>query len=254
MSPLERYARLARERPPQTVKPMPRAPSLRDALEQPGVVAELKPASPTEGPIRELGAEADAVARSLVKSGAAGISALTEPTDFRGGPHLLTAAVRSGAPAMMKDFVVTERQLDLARQGGASAVLLILPLLNAKHSEWETPEAALAAAWDRELEVVLEVYDEPEVVNAVALGADVIGINNRDLRDPRLPVDARRSLALLRKYADWEVPLIALSGVSEPRDLREILEAGGRGALVGTSLMRAKDPGAKLKELLEVVE
>lgn len=251
-SPLAKFARLARAREPQPPVPMPRSPSLRDRVDAGrAIVAELKPASPTEGTIRKLGAEADAVARGLVKAGAAGISALTEPTAFQGGPRLIVAGVRSGAPTLMKDFVVTHRQLDLAREGGASAVLLILPLLNAEHSEWKNPEEALDAAWERDLEVLLEVYDDAEVLNAVALGADMVGINNRDLRDPRLPVDTGRSLALLRKYSDWDVPFLALSGAKTAADVRAAAEAGARGLLVGTTLMRADDPARALKELLE---
>ena len=254
MEPLAAFARAARARRIDLPEPAPHAPSLRARLDAaPGVLAELKPASPTEGRIRDLAAPgaADDVARALAKAGAAGISALTEPTDFHGGPHLLAAAARSGAPALLKDFVVTHRQLDLAREGGASAVLLILPLLNAEHSEWKNPEEALDAAWERDLEVLLEVYDDAEVLNAVALGADMVGINNRDLRDPRLPVDTGRSLALLRKYSDWDVPFLALSGAKTAADVRAAAEAGARGLLVGTTLMRADDPARALKELLE---
>lgn len=249
-TPLQRFARLARARPLQRATPLPRAPTLSVMLEKRGIIAELKPASPTEGAIRDL-ADADTIARRLAAAGAVGLSALTEPTEFAGGPHLLSAAVKSGAPTLMKDFVVTARQLDLAKEGGASAVLLILPLLNDRDSEWGNPEEALDAAWSRDLEVLLEVYDEPELVNAVALGADLVGINSRDLRDARLPVDAERTLALLRKYGDWDVPLVALSGVQDEDDVRLAMEAGARGVLVGTSLMRASDPASKLRELLE---
>lgn len=254
-SPLARYAERARARPLQRpTRHNVRAPSLAERLRTaPGIVAELKPASPTEGAIRDL-ADARDLARALANAGAAGISALTEPTDFRGGPELLAAAVESGAPALMKDFVVTNAQLDLARDAGASAVLLILPLLDAKHSEWATPEEALDAAWDRELEVLLEVYDEAGLMNAVALGADLVGINNRDLRDPALPVDAGASLALLSKYRDWDVPLMALSGVREPHEAHALVEAGASGILIGTAIMRAPNPVTKLKKLVEAIK
>ncbi len=250
MRVLASLAAAARERPAATPHaPAQRAPSLVAALERPGIIAELKPASPTQGAMRNL-AEPEELARQLLAAGACGISALTEPTRFMGSPALLEAAVRAGGPVLMKDFVVTDRQLDLAQGAGASAVLLILPLLDATHSEWKDPAAAIRAAHERGLEVLLEVYDKSGLETALGLDADLIGINNRDLRDDALPVDREQTARVLQASTSTR-PVIALSGVETPEDVRLHLQAGARGVLVGTSLMRADDPCQRLRELLE---
>lgn len=251
MSPLARFARMARAR--DIILPEPaarRAPSLAKAFARPGILAELKPASPTEGRIRDL-SDAAPLARALVQAGAAGLSALTEPEEFLGGPHLLAAAVASGGPVLMKDFVVTERQLDLAQRAGASGVLLILDLLDAKSSDWQGPQEAVAAAHARGLEVLLEVYDEEGFEQALGLDADLLGVNNRDLRLAGLPVDNQRTARILRSTPGCPVPVLALSGAKDAADVRAQVASGARGVLVGTALMKADDPVKKLMELRE---
>jgi len=233
--------------PPPTAPRPP--PSLAKALARPGILAELKPGSPTEGAMRDVDA---ALATSLVRAGVAGLSALTEPTRFGGSPELLALAVATGAPVLMKDFVVTERQLDLAEAAGASAVLLILPLLSSEHSEWASPEAALDAARARGLETLLEVYDDEEYLLASLLEPDMVGVNNRDLREDDLPVDPERAIGVLSRCGPIEgVPVLALSGARDAADVRAQVKAGAAGVLVGTTLMKAADPAAKLRELLE---
>lgn len=250
MRPLAEFALSARKRTVASVKTGAKAPSLVKALSRPGIVAELKPASPTQGAMRTLD-DPEKLARALLAAGAAGISALTVPEKFHGSPELLASAVRAGGPVMMKDFVVTQRQLDLAQDAGASAVLLILPLLNAEHSEWSTPEEAIEAAHARKLEVVLEVYDDEEYLLAGLLDADVVGINNRDLRDDALPVDPDRAVGVLGRMGTLDVPVLSLSGAQSADDVQRAIAAGARGVLVGSVLMQADDPAAKLKELQE---
>src|SRR5438552_10314330 len=200
--------------------PHPQAPSLVKAFASPGILAEIKPASPSEGAMRRV-PDATALARALLDAGAAGVSALTEPTLFNGSERLLVDAVRAGGPVLMKDFVVTARQLDLAQGAGASAVLLILPLLSREHSEWGTPEEAIAAAHARGLEVLLEVYDDEEYLLAGLLDADLVGVNNRDLRDDSLPVDPERTVGILGRCGRLDVPVLALSGAKSAADVRE---------------------------------
>ena len=251
-SPLAAFAERARKRPLEMPEePLPRAPSLRAALARPGIVAELKPASPTAGDLRAMAAPR-VLARRLVEAGAAGISALTVPEGFRGSPALLAAAVHAGGPVLMKDFVVTRRQLDLARDAGASAVLLILDLLGPEHGEFASPQEALAEVHARGLEALLEVYDDAGYREAADLGADLVGINNRDLRDPALPVDARRATGVLARCGPIPgTPVLALSGAATAQHVREQVEAGASGVLVGSALMASADPAMKLRELLE---
>ena len=251
-SPLAAFAQRARRRPLELPEePLPRAPSLRAALAQPGIVAELKPASPTAGDLRAMAAPR-VLARRLVEAGAAGISALTVPEQFRGSPALLAAAVAAGGPVLMKDFVVTRRQLDLAGDGGASAALLILDLLTPEHSEFASPEEALAEARARGLEALVEVYDDAGYREAARLGADLVGINNRDLRDPALPVDPRRAIGVIDRCGPLAgTPVLALSGAATAAHVREQVRAGASGVLVGSALMVSVDPALKLRELME---
>lgn len=252
MRPLAEFAASARARPAAEVAPRARGPSLVAALARPGLVAELKPGSPTQGALRALD-DPERLAKELLAAGAAGISALTVPEKFGGSPALLAAAARAGGPVLMKDFVVTSRQLELADRAGASAVLLILPLLQAEHSEWASPEEAIAAAHARGLEVLLEVYDDEEYLLASLLEADMVGINNRDLRDEALPVDPDRAIGILGRMGSLDVPVLSLSGAQSAHDIRAAVAAGARGVLVGTALMRADDPAAKVRELLEAL-
>lgn len=240
----------ARTKIPPLDAPAPRAPSLAKALARPGIVAEIKPASPTAGPMRDA-RDATSLARTLLGAGAAGISALTEPTRFGGSPELLRDAVRAGGPVLMKDFVVTNAQLDLAKDAGASAILLILPLLTREQSDWDSPEDAIAAAHQRGLETLLEVYDDEEYLIASLLDTDLVGINNRDLREPDLPVDPERAIGVLTRMGPLDVPVLALSGAKTAADIRANIAAGARGILVGSALMQAADPAAKMKELLD---
>jgi indole-3-glycerol phosphate synthase len=250
MSVLFELAALARQRavalPPQVTP----APSLVQALKTRGILAELKPSSPTQGAMRSLEGPEE-LARAFLSAGAVGISALTEPTRFGGSPGLLAAAVRAGGPVLMKDFVVKDEQLALAQTSGASAVLLILPLLSREHSEWASPEDAIAAAHARHLEVLLEVYDDEEYLIASLVEPDMVGINNRDLRDPALPLDPERAIGVLNRMGTLDVPVLALSGARSASDVRAMVRAGARGVLVGSALMQALDPVAKVRELRE---
>ena len=250
MRPLAEFAASARARSIDFIPTPLKAPSLAKALAKPGIIAELKPGSPTQGDMRAI-ANPQQLAEDLLAAGAAGISALTVPEKFGGSPALLAAAVRAGGPVLMKDFVVTTRQLDLATKAGASAVLLILPLLNAEHSEWATPDDAIAAAHRRGLEVLLEVYDDEEYLIAGLLDADMVGINNRDLREDALPVDPERAIGILGRMGPLDAPVISLSGAESADDVSAAVAAGARGVLVGTALMKADDPAAKLRELKE---
>ena len=235
---------------PQPASPAPSlAARLRDA---PGIVAELKPASPTQGTLRAM-ADPGAVAAALVKAGAAGLSALTMPERFGGSPHLLAAARTANAPLLMKDFVVTDAQLALGQAAGASAVLLIEPLLSRDHSEWSDADAAIAAAHARGLEVIYEVYDAAGLHAAATTRADIIGLNARDLRLVDLLVNHAAACAALAACPDVAAarPTLILSGTYTADDVRRARAAAARGVLVGTHLMQDADPAHALARLLE---
>lgn len=231
-------------RPASRIQP---AGSLRASVERamPAVVAELKPGRPGEEP-RAINAAS--LAQAYAAGGACGISVLTDPDHFGGSLENLEAARTSGLPLLFKDFVVSERQLEAAAAWGASAVLAIVRL----HTEGRTdlPLTALVAAAHRlGLEVLGEAVTPDELDAALEAGVDLVGINSRDL--DTLEMDAGRSARLLEGRR-LPVPVLHLSGVETPSDVRRAIEAGCQGVLVGSSLMASSDPAGAVRALVEV--
>jgi len=218
--------------------------SLRKALSgpEPAVIAECKKASPSAGIIR---ADFDPVtlAGAYERAGAAAISVVTEPDHFLGDPQWL-AVVRQavGLPVLRKDFVVSPRQLLESAVLGADAVLLISRLLDR-----DLLEELLALASDLDLEVLLEVFADEDPAPAVASGADIIGVNARDLATFEMRLDRVEALAA-------ELPAdrlrVAESGIRDPADVVRLHRAGYDAFLVGEHLVRAEDPAAALRNLL----
>jgi indole-3-glycerol phosphate synthase len=249
----ERVARWKLERPEAALAREPlyaRKPSSLAAALQgsgPRVIAEVKFASPSEGFLREPGsaspAEAARIASGYHAAGAAAISILTEPEYFSGDPSFLTAARAAlpGATLLMKDFVVDVYQLELARACGADAVLLIASLLGPRLHEF------LFAARARGLSALVEVHDEAEAESALKFTADVIGVNNRNLRTLTTDLEISRRLAPLATKA---AAAVAESGLRSRRDLDELAELGYKGFLIGGAFMKSKDPALALKGLI----
>jgi indole-3-glycerol phosphate synthase len=216
---------------------------LRDALTGPGmaVIAEFKRRSPSAGQLRERPVLEEIVA-AYERGGAAALSVLTEGPHFEGSlDDLRQARAACGLPLLRKDFIVDPYQLYEARAAGADAVLLIVAAL---------PPSALAALHElvRELgmDALVEVHDSAELAVALDVGADLIGINNRDLRD--FSVDVGRTFELLGEIPAG-VTVVSESGIAAPEQLRDLREQGVQAVLVGESLMRAPDPEAALRVL-----
>ena len=213
------------------------------ALTRPGVslIAEHKRRSPSAGVIRDGAALEDVVA-AYERGGAAAISVLTEGPSFGGSLDDLRAARAAvRLPILRKDFIVDPYQLIEAVAAGADAVLLIVAAL---------PDAQLRSlhseALARGLTALVEVHDERELERALALGAQVIGINNRDLTT--LAVDRRRVFALLPRVGAGTL-VVAESGFSTRGELDELAQAGVSAVLVGEALMRAPDIEAACRAL-----
>ena len=207
----------------------------RIAQGRPAVIAELKRASPSRGLLR-ANFDPGAIAAGYARGGAAALSVLTDAKYFRGGGVVLDFARRACAlPVLRKDFII-----DLAM--GAAAVLLIAAAL---------PDGQLrdlhARAREAGLDVLVEVHDAPELERAGALGAELIGINNRDLRTFELDLATTEALA---PQAPKDALLVAESGIRTSADLQRLRDGGVQAFLVGESLMTAEDPGAALAELL----
>jgi indole-3-glycerol phosphate synthase / phosphoribosylanthranilate isomerase len=215
----------------------------RDALAAPGLgaIAEIKRRSPSAGDLRP-DADPARLAAAYERAGAAAVSVLVDER-FAGSWDDLRAA-RSAArlPLLAKGFFSTDADLRTAKAAGADAVLLIL-----RDLDDETAASLLRAANDLELDTLVEAHDEGELLRAVALGADPIGINARNLET--FAVDLRAALAFFAN-APRDRVLVAESGVHTRAHGAAAELAGADGILVGTALMRAPDPAAKLRELV----
>lgn len=223
----------------------PQADAFRAALRQPGrvnVIAECKRRSPSRGVLRQ-DYDPQAIAEGYARAGAAALSVLTEPTFFDGSlAHL--AAVRSAVsiPLLRKDFIVDEYQMLEARAAGADAVLLIVAALDAS----ELKRLSRAAS-EHGLATLVEVHDVSELDRAVAAGADVIGVNNRNLRTLEVDVNASRQIAA---RLPGHVTAVSESGLKMAADLHNLRELGYHAFLIGERFMTSADPGTALADLL----
>jgi indole-3-glycerol phosphate synthase len=241
-------ARRMRETPPAELEarlgPARRGHPFSEALIDEGIslIAEMKRASPSRGPIRP-GASVAEVVGAYQAGGARAVSVLTEPTHFGGSlDDLVEARGACDLPLLRKDFVVDAYQVLEARAAGADAVLLIVAALGG-----ERLVELMAAAADLGMDSLVEVHDEDEVEVAVEAGAEVIGINNRDLHS--LEVDLATTFHLLADVPAGTV-VVAESGITERGHVEELEDAGIDAILVGEALMRADDPGRAIRELL----
>jgi indole-3-glycerol phosphate synthase len=187
------------------------------------LVAEVKPTSPTTD--GEHRADPVALAEQMVAGGAAALSVLTEPEHFGGTPADLRRVRKAvDVPVLRKDFLLCEKQLDTV---AADLVLLIARFV-------ETLDALVAAAHERGFQVLVETHTREEVRAAVDAGADVVGVNNRDLT--RLEVDLS-TFEQVAPAAPESVTLIAESGIQTREDVRRMRRAGADGVLVGSAIM-----------------
>lgn len=237
-----------RETPQETLEarlgPPRRGRPFSEALVAEGIslVAEMKRASPSKGPIRP-GASVSGVVRAYEAAGASACSVLTEGPHFQGSlDDLVEARAACGLPLLRKDFLVHEYQLLEARIAGADAVLLIVAALGG-----ERLRELMHAASDLDLDVLVEVHDAEEVGEAIEAGAELLGINNRNLRT--FEVDLETTFRLLPDIPAGTV-VVAESGISTSQDVRHLQDAGVDAILVGESLMRAPDPIEAIRNLL----
>ena len=207
------------------------------------VIAELKKASPSRGLIR-ADFEPVGLARGLVTAGAAALSVLTDAEFFQGSLENLervSAAVE--VPCLRKDFIVDPFQILEARAAGADAVLLIVAALAD-----DQLGLLYAFARDLDLDVLVEAHSHEEVDRAVDLGAEMIGVNSRDLKSF---VVTTESLLFLVEALPKSVLRVAESGIRTVADVRQLRAGGYDAFLIGEALMRQPDPAAQLALLLD---
>jgi indole-3-glycerol phosphate synthase len=214
-----------------------------EALVRPGLslIAEFKRRSPSSGEIA-AGAKVDDVVAAYERGGAAALSVLTDERHFGGTPDdLRSARAASGLPILRKDFIVDTYQLYEATVYGADAVLLIVAALDDETLRLLYEETKLL-----DLDCLVEVHDEADLERALELGADVLGINNRNLDDLSVNLETTAELIV-------DVPagktVVSESGYDRAEQLSELERIGCDAVLIGETLMRSRDPEGAVREL-----
>ena len=224
--------------------------SLKEAILQcrnAAVISEIKLRSPSAGVLKE-NSELRHIAGEMEDGGAVGISVLTEPKHFKGHVNYL-AEIREqvNIPILMKDIVLSPIQVEAASRTGADAVLLIQTLFERGYCEKDV-HGMIEDCHSRGLEVLLEVHDRKELRPAVNTNADMIGVNNRDLKT--LEVDLEMVRRVLTEHDAGGKVIVSESGITNPEDIRLLRGFGVHAFLIGTAIMRAGSIKKKVKELV----
>lgn len=215
----------------------------RDALAAPGigVIAEFKRRSPSAGSLHEA-PDLEEILSAYERGGAVAASILTEGPNFGGSVEdLRSARAVCDLPLLRKDFIVDPFQLHEAWAAGADAILLIVAALSQTELSTLHDQARRIG-----LDVLVEVHDAGELARALEIGAEIIGVNNRDLRD--FSVDLERTESLMEGMPG-EAIVVSESGIGSSGQLARLQERGVRAVLVGETLMRADDPALALRDL-----
>lgn len=210
------------------------------------LIAEIKKASPSKGLIcRDF--DVVNITRAYAENGADAISVITENKFFLGKPDYVRRVIENcQLPVLFKDFIIDEVQIQEAYRYGASAVLLIVAILDAAQLK-----RLLAEARRLDLDCLVEVHSEKELDQAVAAGADIIGVNNRDLHT--FEVDLKTSDKLIPKIPKGTVT-VAESGIKNHKDVERLKGLGANALLIGETFLRADDMGKKIRQVMEGAE
>lgn len=221
--------------------------ALRQGRTQPAVIAEVKKASPSKGVIRE-DFDPVAIAQSYAAGGASCLSVLTDRRFFQGGFENL-ALIRDVVelPLLCKDFVIYPYQIYWARLHGADAVLLIAAILSDKDLAY-----FLKIVKKLGMTALVEVHSLAELDRVLEIeSVELVGINNRDLRDFSVDLQTTCNLLSQRQSVihDREIVMVSESGIHTSQDLQTVAQAGTQAVLIGESFMKQPDPGAALRQL-----
>jgi indole-3-glycerol phosphate synthase len=231
----------------QRIRDLRTAGTFRQALlrnDSLNIIAEFKRASPSKGPINGTASIA-ATVEAYERGGACAISVLTEEDFFQGSlDDLAVARNKTSLAILRKDFILDEYQIWESAAIGADAVLLIASMLDD-----ETISRLNAAAKEFGLDTLVEVHTHEELERASRLGAEIIGVNNRNLKSFDVSLDVSRGLIL---FAPTDAVMVAESGLRNYRDLEELRSLGYKGFLIGEALMKSGEPEQALRNLLGV--
>ena len=218
--------------------------ALDRGAEQLGIIAEIKKASPSAGVI-DPNFDPFKQARMYIDGGASCMSILTDENYFQGSLSYLTKiAAEPTVPLLRKDFTIHEVQIHEAIVAGADAILLIVAALDDA-----TLKHLYNTAKELQLDVLVEVHNLPEMERALDLGADLIGVNNRNLKTFEVDLGTTEKLA---EEVPESVLLVSESGIKSPADAQRVLDAGASAILVGETLMRAHVPAEAIGEYLDL--
>lgn len=207
------------------------------------IIAEIKKASPSKGVIRK-DFDPRRIAGQYREGGASALSVLTDEPAFQGSLDFLRIASEEGQlPVLRKDFIIDPYQVKEARAYGADAVLLITTI-----TEGNQLDELLHAAGEFGLECLVECYSEEDFGQVNFKSVDILGVNNRDLKN--FEVDLHRGIELLHKAPEGTI-LVSESGLSSAEDLKLLKEEGIHAALIGEYFMRQSDPGKAVKTMLD---
>jgi len=215
----------------------------KEALKDPeiSIIAEVKKASPSKGLIAE-DFDYIQIAKEYEQAGASAISVLTEPYFFQGSNDFLRdISLNVSIPLLRKDFTIDEYMIYEAKLLGASAILLIVSILN-----YNQLKSYLDLAHDLGLSAIVETHDANEIKTAIDAGAEIIGVNNRNLAD--FTVDIENSIRL-RRLVDEDILFISESGIKTSEDVRRLKENNVDAVLIGETLMRSDDKKSMILEL-----
>jgi indole-3-glycerol phosphate synthase len=233
------------ELPPISVTPHAGIKSFKSALlnTQPAVIAEIKRKSPSKG---ELSTITDPVklANQYAHGGATAISVLTDTYAFNGCiedlRQVATALQNTPVVVLQKDFILEPIQMDYAINAGANAILLIVSVLKDK------TQRLLQAAKLRQLDVLVEVHDLAELDYAISIGADIIGVNNRDLTTFEINPD---NALQLKPRIPAHIVTVAESGINSVSAAKRYIDAGYQALLIGEALVKAENPASLIQQI-----
>ena len=211
------------------------------------IITEIKYASPASGKIRDFEPPLR-IAKAMLSGGACALSVLTDPESFQGGLNLLSeVAEHVSVPIIMKDIIVSPRQLRAGARAGADAVVLISELFSLGLTDSELDET-VEEARRLGLEVLVEANGALEFEKMRGHSPDLYGINNRNLLTFQVDLDATERI--LSKTKRLDRPVVSESGIESARDIRRLKTAGAQAFLVGTSIMKSANVESKVRELV----